>query len=76
MNEETEEDIFADDSDLEETVDFSTGEVVEEKKYETDSKIGNAQILDNSLNMLDDDKDSDIFDDDDKHSDKRNQGLF
>ena len=44
----TEEDIFADDADLEETVDFSTGEVVEEKKQETDSKIENTQILDNA----------------------------
>ncbi len=48
MNEETEEDIFADDADLEETVDFTTGEVVEEKKQETDSKIENTQILDNA----------------------------
>ena len=29
--EETEEDMFTDDADLEETVDFSTGEVVEDK---------------------------------------------
>ncbi len=48
MNEETEEDIFADDVDLEETVDFSSEEVVEEKKQETDSKIENTQILDNA----------------------------
>ena len=39
--------MFADDADLEETVDFSTGEVVEQKKQETDSKIENTQIIDN-----------------------------
>ena len=32
MKDETDEDMFADDADLEETVDFSTGEVDEEKK--------------------------------------------
>ena len=58
--------MFEEDVDLEETVDFSTGEVVEEKKQETDSKIENTQILDNAQDMLDDDKDSDIFDNDDK----------
>ena len=35
MKDETEEDMFADDVDIEETVDFSTGEVDEEKKKET-----------------------------------------
>ena len=32
MKDETEEDMFANDVDIEETVDFSTGEVDEEKK--------------------------------------------
>ena len=68
--------MFDEDVDLEETVDFSTGEVVEEKKQETDSKIENTPILDNAQDMLDNDKDSDIFDDDDKQSDKGNRNYF
>ena len=68
--------MFEEDVDHEETVDFSTGEVVEEKKQETDSKIENTQILDNAQDMLDDDKDSDILDDDDKQSDKGNRNYF
>ena len=68
--------MFEEDVDLEETVDFSTGEVVEEKKQETDSKIENTQILDNGQDMLDDDKDSDTLDDDDKQSDKGNRNYF
>ena len=56
---ETEEDMFADDVDLWDTFDFGTGEVVEVKKEETDSKVENTQILDNALN-------SDMFDDNDE----------
>jgi hypothetical protein len=51
LKEETEEDMFADDVDLEDTF--------EVKKEETDSKIENIQILRNALN-------SDMFEDDDK----------
>ena len=59
MKGETIEDMFADDVDLWDTFDFGTGEVVEVKKEETDSKVENTQILDNALN-------SDMFDDDDE----------
>jgi hypothetical protein len=56
---ETIEDMFADDVDLGDTSDFSTGEVVEVKKEETNSTVDITQILDNALN-------SDMFDNDDE----------
>ena len=56
---DTKEDMFADDVDLGDTFDFSTGEVVEVKKEETNSTVDNTQILDNALN-------SDMFDNDDE----------
>ena len=59
MKGETIEDMFADDVDLGDTFDFSTGEVVEVKKEETNSTVDITQILDNALN-------SDMFDDDDE----------
>ena len=59
MKGETIEDMFADDVDLGDTFDFSTGEVVEVKKEETNSTVDNTQILDNALN-------SDMFDNDDE----------
>ena len=58
LKEETEEDKFADDVDLRDTFDLS-GEAVEVKKEETDSKIENIQILGNALN-------NEMFEDDDK----------
>ena len=49
--------------------------LMKRRSKKQDSKIENTQILDNAQDMLDEDKDSDIFDDDDKHSDKRNHHL-